>query len=224
MSGLPERALHSLVRWLPAQRWFGGSSADGLRIVSDRPLAESLRRTVLEVGDANYQLLVGADNDPPEYLRAAVFAEVDGVRYYDATQDPDLSGLLLGVAVEPEPGVELDTALRARVLAAEQSNSSLVFGQDYILKLFRKVHRGSNRDVELHRALAGVGCAHIAAPLGVSAAEGMVFGFLQQFLPDAADGWVMSTASVRDLMVEADLHADEVGGDFAGEAARLGQA
>ncbi|MDQ3664443.1 MAG: phosphotransferase, partial [Actinomycetota bacterium] len=78
----------------------------------------------------------------------------------------------------------------------------------------------------LSRAL--VGNPHIAQPLGwiegEVGGEVTTLGLLQRFQRHATEGWAMATASVRDLFAEADLHADEVGGDFAAESERLGAA
>jgi maltokinase len=118
-------------------------------------------------------------------------------------------------------------------MTAEQSNTSIAYGEDGILKLFRRVSDGDNPDIEIHEALTRHGGEHVAPLLGWisgqwldpagSKHEGHL-AMLQAFLRTATDGWTMALSSVRDLLVEADLHPEDVGGDFAGEAERLGGA
>jgi maltokinase len=129
-----------------------------------------------------------------------------------------------GVAAIPE-GVPGD------VISTEQSNTSLVYGESAILKLFRRLEPGLNPDVEIHDALRSTGNPHIAPLLGYividdpdPAREPATVAMVQAFVPNASDGWRLATSSVRDLYAEGDLHADEVGGDFAGESERLGEA
>ena len=84
---------------------------------------------------------------------------------------------------------------------------------------------GLNPDIEMH-AGARRGGQHGTSPSRSGTArdratptgEPRRLAMLQAFLRDATDGWELATTSVRDLYAEADLHADEVGGDFAGEA------
>ena len=127
----------------------------------------------------------------------------------------------------PEPDAKIAERVAGRVLGVEQSNTSVSWGERSILKLFRRVLPGLNPDLEVHRALRSVGSSEVAALQG--AIEGTFDGepftlaMLQDFAANSADGWSMALASVRDLLAEADLRADEVGGDFAGEASRLGE-
>ncbi|MEV4315723.1 aminoglycoside phosphotransferase [Actinocrispum sp. NPDC049592] len=234
-----------LPSWLPNQRWFGGkdrpvTEARAVRVVplleGNPRLVHALVEVLQEDRKATYQLLLGSRESPPEYL-SGIWVGEDGRQWYEAASDPELMAFLLDAIAETqshgpiefhrEPEVELEQGLRGRAVTSEQSNTSLIYGQQYILKLFRKLSAGPNPDLQMHLALRSVGCEHIAQPLGwIADEEGdrPTLGMLQQFLADAADGWAMATASVRDLMAEADLHAFEVGGDFAGEAHRLGAA
>lgn len=147
--------------------------------------------------------------------------------------DPDSS-----LAFHRLPGHDLDTSAHSTLFSGEQSNSSVAFGEDSLMKVFRKVTPGVNPDIQVHEVLTRAGSERIASLYGwldvvvegAAREDGPESGtviqlaMLQQFLRTASDGWDLALTSVRDLFSEGDLHADEVGGDFAGEATRLGEA
>lgn len=225
----------ALLRWLVGQRFFRtkGRAPTSVHTVRSAVVIDgdpSLVHAMVSVdGGDPYQLLFGVRAGVPDHLAHAVIGELDGRTVYDAPADPDLMASFLDLLLPGDPVAGLrfeadqpiESGVRPRPMGVEQSNTSLVYGSG-VLKLYRQPEPGRNRDVDLHRALAGN--PHIATPLGVLSDEHTVLGFMQRFLPDAVEGWATATASVRDLLAEGDLHADEVGGDFAGEAGRLGAA
>ncbi|MGH3760153.1 maltokinase N-terminal cap-like domain-containing protein [Actinophytocola sp.] len=229
-----------LFDWLVRQRWFRAKArgVSGVRTLRATELTEGFVHATVSVDGQPYQLPLGVRKDVPEHLEHTVIGRLGDTAVYDAAQDSELMGVLLdliadgatvaGLEFRPEPGVEIEHGVRARPIGVEQSNTSVVYGAQYILKIYRQPEPGPNRDVDLHRALRAAGVKHIAEPLGVISGDfgsgETVLGFLQEFLPDAVEGWATATASVRDLLAEGDLHADEVGGDFAGESHRLGVA
>jgi maltokinase len=246
MTALVDALGDTLRDWLPSQRWFAAKDSVIERVSAVRahvlhdadPL---LVHTVvaIELGEEtqHYQLILGLRVSLPDHLVHAAIGHHDGLAVYDAVHDAELLSLLLGLIAADgrvgelrfaaEPGVRLDPELRPRPVLAEQSNTSVVYGQQYILKLFRRVSPGDNPDVSLHRALHSVDSEHIATPLGSVRAPLLGIdtdlAFLQEFLPAAADGWPMATASVRDLLAGTGGDAARVGGDFAAESFRLGQ-
>jgi maltokinase len=104
----------------------------------------------------------------------------------------------------------------------------VVFGDAYILKAFRRISPGVNPDLEITRVLAEADSPHVAAPVGWLEGEldgqPTTMAVCSRFLKSGTEGWKLALTSVRDLFAEGDLHADEVGGDFAGESERLGTA
>ncbi|MFH8434593.1 maltokinase [Streptomyces sp. NPDC018007] len=175
-----------------------------------------------------YQLLLGVRTSLPPMLADALIGRVDrgplaGRTVYDALHDPRLAGLLLERLRRPgnlgslrfERTAPLPDGLAPRVLDAEQSNSSLVYGDAYIFKIFRRVFPGTNPDLELPLALARQGCLRVPAPVAWFEApepEPLTLGVLQPFLHGARDGWQLALAALA------------AGRDFLPEARALGRA
>ncbi len=205
-----------------------------------RPVEQVLISVEAESGVQRYQIFVGWAAELPERLAASVIGTAGGQTAYGALHDADFSALLIRLIAKDrasmagelqfraEPGAEIGTAGPPMVFGAEQSNTSIIYGHSAILKVFRRLEPGPNPDAEVHRALRAQGSTSVAPALGTI--EGLVDGLpttlalLTGYFGNSADGWAMATASVRDLMAEGDLRADEVGGDFAAEAIRLGRA
>jgi maltokinase len=102
------------------------------------------------------------------------------------------------------------------------SNTSVVYDERLIMKLFRRLAEGPNPDVEVTEALARVGFTHISAPVATWRRDGMDLAVVRTFLEAGTEGWQLALTSLRDVYGSR-LDPAESGGDFAPEACRLGQ-
>src|ERR1700744_816652 len=213
----------ALATWLGNQRWFAGKGQElrDLAVVADTPLTDGdpeLRHLIIAVSHGTaadyYQVLVGLRADLPGRLEHAVIGPAgDGRTAYDGLHDAELTRYLLdGIAADAETGpltmhkvsgASFGTGLDSLVLGAEQSKTRLIFGQESILKVFRRLSPGPNPDLEVTAALANLGSSQIAEPLGwiETRLEGVPpsLAILSRYLRLATDGWTLAATSVRDL-------------------------
>jgi maltokinase len=226
----PAGLLDLLPGYLGRQRWYAGTGEPGsVAVVSARRLpaveepGSALWWLVAEAGGDRYQVLVGErpGGDPAEFLKGqerAVVGAAGDAYFYDAVLDPELSLPLLAMISGGAQDAE-----RVRPITAEQSNTSLVYDDRVILKVFRKLMDGPNPDVEVTTALAAGGFEQVAAPVASWREEGVDYMFAQAFLAGGSEGWALALTSLRDFYAVAVDDPAESGGDFAGEARRLGR-
>lgn len=92
------------------------------------------------------------------------------------------------------PGQDF-SQLEPRFLKGEQSNSSIIYGERFILKFFRKVEEGINPDLEIGRFLTEKHLIQHYAPIvgsleyRRSTSPQMTIGILQKFVTDTRDAW-----------------------------------
>jgi maltokinase len=225
-------------RWLPQQRWCGGRSRE---LVSVTPVVEVALRDDLDLVliDANfaageperYQVVVrwGDGGEDRAYIGA------DGDRgAYDALFDPGAARHLLelvdgSAAVDQvrfvkEPGVTLPLDATPKVSSAEQSNTSVIFGREAMLKVFRRITPGVNPDIELNQVLGRAGNAHVARLLGsfdtTVDGEPYALGMIAEFAAGSTEGWDMALADATAVLDGA----IDSGDGFVADSYALGEA
>ncbi|MFD3580535.1 maltokinase [Streptomyces sp. NPDC058644] len=228
-----------LSRWLPRQRWFAHQerAVTGVSVAAATELAPDCFHLLVRAEQAGlpqdtacYQLLLGAVTDLPPRLQGCLLGRMEGsdgrdLFVYDAVHDSRATILLLDrirrggvmgtLRFESFPRSAVPAGLMPRVLEAEQSNTSIVYGDEIILKLFRRVQPGINPDLEIPGVLARHGYSRVPTPVAwfhTSQPFWGTLGVVQRFLSGATDGWTLALDSAL------------VQGDFSDQARELGRA
>jgi maltokinase len=194
----------ALIEYVTSRRWYGAKS----RTIAHSQLLDSV---VLRSAEPQFALaLVEMRYETGAHdIYQLVNARRAGRFEVDALEDPAAARELVhamrsGLTLQGDEGViefrpvegfaglgrEL---MDARSVGAEQSNTSVVFDDELILKVFRRLEPGINPELEMLRFLTEHEFANIAALGGWYAYSGgplgATLGILQEFVLDGIDGW-----------------------------------
>ncbi len=117
-----------------------------------------------------------------------------------------------------------DLNLEPRVLKVEQSNTSVVYGNQYILKFYRKVAEGVNPELEIGRYLlrshAQVRVPRLLGSLEYRRRKGargfeatdqpMTLAIVQEYIPNEGDAWHYTLDSLGQYFETVLIHHKEV--------------
>jgi len=193
----------SLVEFITSQRWYGSKTRDvaSATTIDRATLREGLELELVEVRfdtgtHETYQLLTDGGGFDALADEAQARQLLRLIRAGETVQAGDGTiefASVDGHAREGEPR-------EARLIGSEQSNSSVVFDDELILKVFRRVEAGINPELELLRFLTVAGFANIAQLAGWYAYTGRqmdaTLGIMQQFVVGAEDGWERALDSI----------------------------
>jgi trehalose synthase-fused probable maltokinase len=187
---------NALIEHVTQQRWYGGKSrtvshADVLDSVVVRSVEPELTLDLVGVtydtgAHDIYQLFSRTETELGRELVSAIRStlKLQGTQgVIDFRPAADFAGL----------GQDIGAA---RLLSSEQSNTSVVFGDALILKVFRRLEPGINPELEVLRFLAGHGFPNAPALAGWYEYSGgpltATLGLLQEFIADGVNGWELA--------------------------------
>ena len=219
-AGLIERLDLGVVGdWLEHQRWYASKSrhVTGLEVEETVFLAQSpplllvLVQTRFATGSHDLYQLPLTFLPASQAGRPGAVTSTDDLVVLDAVADPELARDLLR-CIDAEATIEgdggcfrfarvdatgpLTPEAPVRPIGVEQSNSSIVFGEDTVLKVFRKLEPGINPELELLHFLTRREFPNIAPLQGWYEYDGRAFsatlGVAQRFFADAVGGWELA--------------------------------
>jgi trehalose synthase-fused probable maltokinase len=197
---IDERAL---IDFVTQQRWYGAKSravvhAQELDAVTLRAAEPEFTIALVELRYETgahdiYQLVCGADDFDALGDSAAARELVHAMRSGLTLQGRE--GTVEFRPVEGFAGLGREL-LEGRPVGAEQSNTSVVFDDEVILKVFRRLEPGINPDLEMLRFLTEHGFPNIAQLGGWYAYSGgplgATLGILQEYVAGGRDGWELA--------------------------------
>jgi maltokinase len=197
-----------LIDFVTSQRWFGSKTRDVMHstVVDRATLREEDPRLELQLVEIRfdtgthetYQLLAGDSHELDSLADPRQVRELVHLMRTN-TKLPAGDGIVEFAAVEAFAGTGHELR-EARPVGAEQSNTSIVFDEELILKVFRRLEAGINPELELLRFLTEHGFENIAQLAGWYAYAGRqmdaTLGILQQFVL-GEDGWDRALATME---------------------------
>lgn len=218
-----------LPAWLRPKRWFGGQTRELTTVdfVGWVPLGDDEEApavlVVIRATDTT-----GAATQHPLFL----YADADGT-LTEALERPGTRQRLLAILLEGDellgtglhligdptgPVDGLTTAAPSRIVGAQQSNSSIIYGDRAIMKVYRRLESGPNPEIELGRYLsveAGLAAIPRVYADGRLVGDGTTLPadfdaalfILQAFVPNEGDGWEWALAQGDAALVAGDESA-----------------
>jgi trehalose synthase-fused probable maltokinase len=205
---------NALIEYVTRQRWYGAKS----RAVAHSEVVDAIEVRATEPALAIELVEVRYDTGAHDIYQLLVSGREQGVLFDGIAESPGIASEIVSAmrtgltlqgsqgVVEFRPAEDFSALMRelgsAGLVGSEQSNTSVVFDDALILKVFRRLEPGINPELELLRFLGEHGFRNIPALGGWYSYSGgpltATLGLLQEYVVDGVDGWALTLAEIAD--------------------------
>lgn len=198
-----------LATWLPERRWFRAKSRAiaGVKVADVVPFDGGPTVVIVRVsyqeGDGDDYALILNGNELKDLLpetAAKLLAAFDQplLKGWTPTTSIHFEALPALAARRNEPGATFEP----KPVSTEQTNSSIVYGNSFVLKILRQLDEGTSPDMEMGEFLTLAGYEHAPALAGTIVVEradreAATLGLLHRFTTNQGDAWTFTLSQLK---------------------------